>query len=245
VQEIYKALVKAQANLTNPEQNKEAKDFKNNRVMYRYASLDGIINHIRPVFKECGLAHCQKIQTRDDGTWLITTIFHECGEYIESEVRLLAEANGRMSVNQQLGAAVTYMRRYQLASMLGLSSDADTDDNDVTKTQTDDKKKKQNDFLKPNKPNPASSSQNQPINEPKKSANNSADKPVESNKPEAQFTKQITNQTLLVLKTLIADKGVSEGDVEKIHTSYNVYDLSGLTEDQGLKLIKRIQEKYS
>ena len=92
---------------------------------YTYASLDNIVEVITPLLKKHGLGFTQPL----DGSSIKTILFHaESGESIEStlEIPQGVELKG-MNQFQVLGSAITYLRRYSLASVLGLVTDEDTD----------------------------------------------------------------------------------------------------------------------
>ncbi len=86
---------------------------------YKYANLDDTINITRPVLQKYGI---MLTQIPLDGV-LITTLKHvESGTIIESKISI-----GDPASSQDLGARITYLRRYSLSAMLGLSLEEDTD----------------------------------------------------------------------------------------------------------------------
>lgn len=86
---------------------------------YRYATLDDVITIIRPVMQKYGMIFTQ-IPT--DGN-LVTTITHiKSKTSIDSKIEL-----GSPTSSQDLGARITYLRRYSLTAMLGLSTEEDVD----------------------------------------------------------------------------------------------------------------------
>ncbi len=111
---IGAALVKALGELTNPPNSAVNPYFKS-----KYAPLPDILNHVRPVLKKNGLCVMQDAS-------VTTRIFHSSGEWIESEKLFLVP---QKDDPQGHGGAITYARRYQLASMLGISSEDDDDAN--------------------------------------------------------------------------------------------------------------------
>ncbi len=85
---------------------------------FSYADLSAIWGVIRKPLGECGLSVIQMI----DGSNLNTTLLHNSGQYISNSVSLGISPNVD---HKQLGAAITYMRRYALVSMLSLVADED------------------------------------------------------------------------------------------------------------------------
>lgn len=92
---------------------------------YDYASLEHIVEVATPVLKKHGLGFSQPL----DGQSIKTIVFHiESGEAIESTLDIPqgVELKG-MNEFQALGSGITYLRRYSLASILGLVTDEDSD----------------------------------------------------------------------------------------------------------------------
>lgn len=96
---------------------------------YTYASLDRIWDAIRKPMHEAGLAVSQVVECVEGRAAVRTILAHcESGEKVEGiAVSPPAPANRGMSPVQQMGSDITYLRRYGLASILGLTTDADVD----------------------------------------------------------------------------------------------------------------------
>jgi hypothetical protein len=93
------------------------KDSKNPHFKNTYASLTQILSEVKPLLTECGLVLVQPISLQGVGTTIIDC---ETGEKIETIISLPSNLNP-----QQLGSAITYFRRYTLASLLALEIDDD------------------------------------------------------------------------------------------------------------------------
>ncbi len=93
------------------------KDAKNPHFKNTYASLTQILGEVKPLLTECGLVLIQPISLDGVGT---TIIDFETGEKIETVISLPNNLTP-----QQLGSAITYFRRYTLASLLALEIDDD------------------------------------------------------------------------------------------------------------------------
>lgn len=92
----------------------------------KYASLGSNIETAKPALSKHGLS-CPSFIVSDMGQvglqqWLI----HESGEYINNTVYLPISESGR-STAQELGATISYLRRYALAALLMMYADEDTD----------------------------------------------------------------------------------------------------------------------
>lgn len=92
---------------------------------YSYADLATILETIEPLLAKHGLGFTQPL----DGKSVKTILFHiESGDTIESSIDIPQDVTlAKMNQFQVLGSAITYLRRYSLASMLGLVTDKDTD----------------------------------------------------------------------------------------------------------------------
>ena len=100
------------------------KDSKNPFLKNKYASLDAIIETCKPVLAANGLAFFQQVTTEG----VNTVIMHTSGEKIESGyLKIDYEISKGLSHAQACGVSITYSKRYQLGSMLGISTEEDTD----------------------------------------------------------------------------------------------------------------------
>jgi hypothetical protein len=91
---------------------------------YSYADLADVLAAVRPVLSENGLAIAQR--TNRAGI-LRTELRHVAGGVLDTEVEL-----GQSPSNpQQFGGALTYLRRYELTTLLGVAAEEDRDARDV------------------------------------------------------------------------------------------------------------------
>ena len=124
IKELALALSKAQAEMPSAELNAYNPFFKSN-----YADLGSIIKAAKPVLAKHGLSLSQ-LPTSDNGSIGVTTVLmHSSGEWIESTMTLpVGEEKGKSSA-QIAGSIISYLRRYSIASVLGMYADEDTDGN--------------------------------------------------------------------------------------------------------------------
>ena len=106
------------------------KDAKNPHFKNTYASLTQILSEVKPLLTECGLVLIQPIDANGVGTTIIDS---ENGQKVETYISLPNNLSP-----QQLGSAITYFRRYTLASLLALEIDDDDaqSTNNIVKTET-------------------------------------------------------------------------------------------------------------
>ncbi len=97
------------------------RDATNPRFGSRYATLDAIIDQVRPALAAQGLLLTQHA----DMSCVVTRISDDEHDGITSTVPVCADLHD----SQRYGAALTYARRYGIASLLALATDDDDDGN--------------------------------------------------------------------------------------------------------------------
>jgi hypothetical protein len=124
INELVTALAKAQGTYPQICSDRQGHNHK-------YADLDGIFLAVRPSLEKNGLSISQPTKVDASGaTMLHTRVYHSSGQWIETRTRVIPEKN----TLQGYGTAMTYMRRYQIVTILGISVDKDPTDNDGEKT---------------------------------------------------------------------------------------------------------------
>ena len=107
------ALAEARKIINHPVRNKVNPHFKN-----RYADLTAVLDAVAEPFALNGLALVQTV----DGADLVTTLLHTSGEFITSATPIPEHKNP-----QQLGSALTYLRRYTVQAIAAIAADDDDD----------------------------------------------------------------------------------------------------------------------
>ncbi len=121
ITKLLGAFTKAQAEFTTLPKDKQG-------YGYKYTDLDTVISAVRPILAKHGLGFMQTLTNLEGGKSAITTrLFSSEGEYLEDTIGLPDVAMAKTNSAQNLGASITYMKRYALCAMLGISSDEDTD----------------------------------------------------------------------------------------------------------------------
>jgi hypothetical protein len=110
---IALALSKAQSKIHGA-----IKDSNNPFFKSSYADLASVMDAVRSPFADNELSYVQPVTTVDGQLYVQTILMHSSGEYIESLYPVVAK---EMNDAQKVGGAVTYARRYSLASMCGVS----------------------------------------------------------------------------------------------------------------------------
>lgn len=121
IKTILADLGKAQAEF--PTLPKEANGYN-----YKYTDLDTVISTLRPILTKYSIGFMQSLTTLENGRGGITTrLFHSSGEWLEDTTPLPEVSLSKGNAAQNVGAAITYMKRYTLCAFLGVSCDEDPD----------------------------------------------------------------------------------------------------------------------
>lgn len=125
IKNLLPALMDAQKEI--PTMPKNAKAYG-----YNYTDLDTITSVIKPILARHNISYMQSVGMDDEGRSTLTTrIFSRDGEYIEDVTILPVIQSAKNNSAQTMGMAITYVRRYALCAMLGITSDEDVDANTV------------------------------------------------------------------------------------------------------------------
>jgi hypothetical protein len=128
-------LVKAIAKVENLAANKV---LKTDKFTSKYITLDVILDAVKPILAEHGLALKQSVISEDGRIGIATDIIHETGE-VFTFGRLLIKPEGTAKDHntgeikivpftaQQIGSAISYIRRVSICVALSLAVDTDDD----------------------------------------------------------------------------------------------------------------------
>jgi hypothetical protein len=121
--ELSKALAKFQAEVKQPMKDADNPFFKS-----KYVPLENVVEAISKCAPNHGLSFVQWPSNDEQGRVGVSTLLmHESGEYIEFDpVYMNAEKN----TPQGAGSLITYLKRYSLSAVFGITSDVDDDAND-------------------------------------------------------------------------------------------------------------------
>lgn len=136
---ISKALVTAWGSIETPKHNTNVtvKTKTGGSYEFSYTDLEGIFDALKIVYKENGIAVLQTPKTFfQDGNLVLsveTMLLHESGEWVKSEPLSVLASNNM----QDLGGQITYMKRYSLSAISGISTEKDDDANGVSGNQVE------------------------------------------------------------------------------------------------------------
>lgn len=125
ITELNKALANFHKEVKQP-----MKDANNPFFKSKYVPLENVVEAIDDVAPKHGLTYSQYPVTTENGLVGISTVLlHESGEYIEFPP---ATTKPDKNTPQGVGSALTYMRRYSLSAVFGITSDQDDDGNEAS-----------------------------------------------------------------------------------------------------------------
>lgn len=115
---IAAALAKAQKSI----ECAATKDAKNPHFNAKYADLASIVDACREPLAANEIAVLQSPATDGNLVRMTTLLLHSSGEWIESDP---LQVQARDAAPQAVGSCLTYLRRYQLAAMVGVAPEDD------------------------------------------------------------------------------------------------------------------------
>jgi hypothetical protein len=117
MENIAKALVKAQLEMITPKKGSVNPFFKN-----KYADLNDVLAAVVPALNNNGIVLLQPLVNIEGRNFVKTVLMHESGEVFESLAEIFCKNTNDA---QAYGSGVTYARRYSLSSICGIGSEDD------------------------------------------------------------------------------------------------------------------------
>lgn len=121
ISELAKALSLFQSEVRQPLKDKENPFFKS-----KFVPLENVVEVITETAGKHGLSFLQYPVNEDTKVGIITMLMHSSGEYIETDP-IFAQPDKLNA--QATGSVITYLKRYSLAAVFGITSDVDDDGN--------------------------------------------------------------------------------------------------------------------
>lgn len=133
IAEISKAMTEFQKEVKQPFKDADNPFFKS-----KYVPLESVVEAITDIAPKHGISFTQWPLNDENGQVGVSTILmHTSGEYIEYDpVFMKAEKQ----TPQGYGALITYIKRYTLSAIFGITSDQDDDGNQSSQSQPVEKK---------------------------------------------------------------------------------------------------------
>lgn len=119
IESLVEALSNAQSSIENVSKDKQA-------YGYKYADLASCLAAVKKPLADNGLSVSQIVSQDKDGKQvLITLLMHKSGQWLKSTFALENVVMKQCNSLQQLGAGITYARRYALSAIVGLTQEDD------------------------------------------------------------------------------------------------------------------------
>lgn len=121
IAELAKALASFQGEVKQPFKDKANPFFKS-----KYVPLENVVEAISTTASKHGLSFIQFPLNQDNRVGVVTILMHASGEWIESEPIFATPAKNDA---QAIGSVITYLKRYGLSAIFGITSSEDDDGN--------------------------------------------------------------------------------------------------------------------
>lgn len=93
-----------------------------------YATLEDIVDTVRPIMKKHGFAVSFRIQTQERGIQVTGVLMHKDGHREETSMLLPADTSGSKNAVQAFGSSTSYGKRYVLCALLNITTRGQDDD---------------------------------------------------------------------------------------------------------------------
>lgn len=125
---LAEALAKFQSEVKQPFKDKSNPFFNS-----KYVPLENIVEVITQTAPSHGLSFIQYPVNNENKVGIKTMLMHKSGEFIETEPIFALPAKQDA---QGAGSVITYLKRYSLAAVFGITSDEDDDGNSASEPQS-------------------------------------------------------------------------------------------------------------
>lgn len=93
-----------------------------------YATLEDIVDTVRPILQRHGFAVSFRIQTQERGIQVTGVLMHRDGHREETSMLLPADVSGNKNAVQAFGSSTSYGKRYVLCALLNITTRGQDDD---------------------------------------------------------------------------------------------------------------------
>lgn len=87
-----------------------------------YATLEDIVDTVRPIMKQHGFAVSFRIQTQERGIQVTGVLMHKDGHREETSMLLPVDTSGSKNAVQAFGSSTSYGKRYVLCALLNITT---------------------------------------------------------------------------------------------------------------------------
>lgn len=124
IAELAKALASFHSEVKQPLKDKANPFFKS-----KYVPLENVVEAITDIAPKHGLSFMQYPVNQDTKVGIVTILMHSSGEFVETDPVFARPAKDDA---QATGSVITYLKRYSLSAVFGITSDEDDDGNNAT-----------------------------------------------------------------------------------------------------------------
>ena len=125
---LTKALAEFQGKVRQPMKDRDNPFFKS-----KFVPLENVVEVITETASPLGISFIQYPVSLENRVGMVTVVMHESGEYIQTEP---VYARPVKDDPQATGSVITYLKRYSLAAVFGITSDVDDDGNKASEPST-------------------------------------------------------------------------------------------------------------
>ncbi|RUR26806.1 single-stranded DNA-binding protein [Vreelandella andesensis] len=93
-----------------------------------YASLEDIVDEVRPILQRHGFAVSFRVKTLDRAVEVTGVLMHRGGHREETAMILPADTSGSKNAVQAFGSSTSYGKRYVICSLLNITTRGEDDD---------------------------------------------------------------------------------------------------------------------
>lgn len=93
-----------------------------------YATLEDIVDTVRPVMQKHGFAVSFRVKTMERGIEITGVLMHKGGHREETTMLLPADTSGNKNAVQAFGSSTSYGKRYVLCALLNITTRGEDDD---------------------------------------------------------------------------------------------------------------------
>lgn len=107
---------------------------------YKYSPLDDIMEAVTPLLQKHGLIISHSTIYNNDKEFVVTNLIsiEDPTQFIRSETQIQYGIKiGSMNPVMVIGAQITYIRRYHVVTLLGLTTEEDTDTNSTSSAKSE------------------------------------------------------------------------------------------------------------
>lgn len=97
-----------------------------------YATLEDIVDTVRPIMQKYGFAVSFRIQTQERGIQITGVLMHKDGHREETSMLLPADMSGNKNAVQAFGSSTSYGKRYVLSALLNITTRGQDDNGNAS-----------------------------------------------------------------------------------------------------------------